>query len=71
MMKEKKQNAVNKPVRILIPVPLWNRVKDYCPEHGDVSRLIRNLLRKHLNAMDVEEEAAPLAFDRESKVENE
>lgn len=36
-------------LHIEIPQELYNKLKDVHPNHGEISKLIRNLLRKHIN----------------------
>ena len=36
-----------KSLRIVIPLELYSRVKEACPEHGQISQLVRALLLKH------------------------
>lgn len=35
-----------KSVRVVLPLTLYNEVKDKCEEYGDLSRVVRHLLRK-------------------------
>lgn len=35
-------------IRIALPHDLYDKLKEECPEHGDLSRLVRDLLIKHL-----------------------
>lgn len=40
-----------KSVRVVLPSALYNRLKRECPDHGDMSKLVRHLLVKHLEAL--------------------
>lgn len=38
----------NRNIRIVVPKDLYDRLKDLCPEHGQLSQLVRKLIIKHL-----------------------
>jgi hypothetical protein len=40
-----------KSMRVVLPEALYNRLKRECPDHGDISKLIRKLLIKHLEQL--------------------
>lgn len=44
-----------KSVRIVLSDALYQAVKSECPDHGDLSRLVRNLLKKHLRSIYVDQ----------------
>ena len=46
------KKEIQKSVRVVLPVKMYNRLKDECPEHGDLSRLVRVLLNRHLKALE-------------------
>ena len=48
--KEKSKEA-QKSIRIVVPSSLYDRIKEECMDHGDISRLVRRLLVKHLEAL--------------------
>ena len=41
-----------KSLRVVLPDDLYNRLKKECPDHGDMSKLIRKLLIKHLEGLE-------------------
>jgi hypothetical protein len=41
-----------KSVRVVLPQSMYDKLKVECPDHGDMSKLIRTLLRKHLRALE-------------------
>lgn len=41
-----------KSVRVVLPSSMYEKLKQECPDHGDMSKLIRNLLRRHLKALE-------------------
>lgn len=43
----KVNQEVQKSLRIVIPLDLYAQVKVACPEHGQISQLVRALLMKH------------------------
>ena len=48
-MDEKKKQH---PIRIVVDDALYQRLKEECKDHGDVSKLVRKLLAKYLDMMD-------------------
>jgi hypothetical protein len=40
-----------KSVRVVLPDDLYALLKKECPDHGDMSKLIRKLLIKHLEGL--------------------
>lgn len=38
-----------KSVRVVLPLSLYNEVKERCIDYGDISRLVRHLLREWAN----------------------
>lgn len=40
-----------KSVRVVLPEDLYNVLKKECPDHGDLSKLIRKLIIKHLEGL--------------------
>jgi len=38
-----------KSVRVVLPLKMYNSLKDRCLDYGDLSRLVRHLLRDWLN----------------------
>lgn len=51
-IKEKsKDKEAQKSIRIVVPLSLYEMVKEECMDHGDISRLVRRLLVKHLEAL--------------------
>jgi hypothetical protein len=38
-----------KSVRVVLPLELYNKVKERCIDYGDLSRLVRHLLKDWLN----------------------
>lgn len=49
-----------KSIRIVLPEALYNRLKEECPDHGDLSKLVRRLIIKYLKDIhdDLREEEA-------------
>lgn len=45
-----------KSVRVVLPVVLYNKLKRECPDHGDMSKLVRKLLQKHFEALKEEKD---------------
>jgi len=43
----KVDQEIQKSLRIVIPLELYAQVKLACPEHGQISQLVRALLIKH------------------------
>lgn len=43
-----------KSVRVVLPDDLYALLKKECPDHGDMSKLIRKLLIKHLEGLQEE-----------------
>ena len=43
-----------KSIRIVLPANLYERLKKECPDHGDLSKLIRKLLVKYLQSIKEE-----------------
>lgn len=41
-----------KSIRIVLPLRLYERMKKECPDHGNISQLIRGLLLKYLNSLE-------------------
>lgn len=41
-----------KSIRIILPKALYERLKKECVDHGDISKLIRKLLIKHLKSIE-------------------
>jgi metal-responsive CopG/Arc/MetJ family transcriptional regulator len=39
-------------IRVAMPEPLYQKLKAVAPEHGDVSKLIRDLLLKYIAAQE-------------------
>ncbi len=37
-----------RPIRIYLPLDIYKEVKAHCPEHGDMTRLVRHLLSEWL-----------------------
>ena len=48
-MDEKKKQH---PIRIVVNDALYERLKQECSDHGDVSKLVRKLLTKYLDMME-------------------
>lgn len=40
-----------KSVRVVLPEDLYKVLKKECPDHGDLSKLIRKLIIKHLEGL--------------------
>jgi hypothetical protein len=40
-----------KSIRIVMPTSLYNQLKEECQDHGDISKLVRRLLKKHLESL--------------------
>jgi hypothetical protein len=40
-----------KSIRIILPKALYDRLKKECVDHGDISKLIRKLLLRHLESL--------------------
>lgn len=40
-----------KSVRVVLPEDLYNQLKKECPDHGDLSKLVRKLIIKHLEGL--------------------
>jgi hypothetical protein len=58
--------AGQKSVRVVLSLEMYNRVKSQCDEHGDISRLIRSLIRKHFAGLDKgDEEHEQIALKRD------
>jgi hypothetical protein len=43
-----------KSIRIVLPAILYERLKAECPDHGDLSKLVRKLLIKYLTSIKEE-----------------
>lgn len=43
-----------KSIRIVLPANLYERLKKECPDHGDLSKLVRKLLVKYLASIKEE-----------------
>ena len=41
-----------KSMRVVLPVEIYNRLKKECPDHGDMSKLVRKLIVKHLEQLE-------------------
>lgn len=62
LIKGKSMSTVNqdiqKSLRVVLPLDLYDKVKAACPEHGQISQLIRALLSKYLSqVMESENES--------------
>lgn len=40
-----------KSIRIVMPLSLYEKLKEECQDHGDISKLVRKLIRKHLETL--------------------
>jgi hypothetical protein len=47
-----KSPETQRSIRIAMPEELYQELKDECPEHGQISQLIRKLLIKHLKSLE-------------------
>lgn len=41
-------------IRIAMPEAMYQKLKEVAPEHGDVSKLVRDLLLKYIAAQEAE-----------------
>jgi hypothetical protein len=41
-----------KSIRVVLPDKIYERLKRECPDYGDMSKLVRKLLIKHLEALN-------------------
>lgn len=52
MSKKDDKDKLTVPIRIVISQPLYDRLKEQCHDHGDISKLVRKLLSKYLDMME-------------------
>lgn len=50
------QKPGQKSIRIILDEALYNRFKEVTPDYGDISRIIRKLLRQYVKKAEVEME---------------
>ena len=48
-----------KSIRVVLPEHVYERLKNECPSHGDMSKLIRQLLIKYLSSLEEYHQAHP------------
>jgi hypothetical protein len=46
-----------KSIRVVVPIRLYDRLKEQCVDHGDISRLVRKLLEKWVTTAEGEGDA--------------
>lgn len=60
MDKPNKEPMIGKALRVVIDLALYEELKSKCIDHGDISRLIRYLLREWLKRPESQERGAVL-----------
>lgn len=49
-----KQKKREKSIRIILPEELYARLKAVTPDHGDISRIVRTLLKQYIKKAEAE-----------------